>query len=217
MHKNVNNLVAIESLLKKKTNKDKFPKIIAVSKTFSSKEIIPLIEHGHTDYGENKIQEAIDKWLPLKEKFQNLKLHMIGKLQTNKVKFLFPLFDYLHSLDNIKLAKKISEYEIKNKKKIKIFIQVNIGDESQKVGISVNNLNEFYSICVKELKLDIIGLMCLPPINDDTKKYFEQMEKLNTQLGLKELSLGMSGDYLDAVNYGSTYVRIGSKIFGNRS
>ena len=217
MHKNVNNLVAIENLLKKKTNKDKFPKIIAVSKTFSSTEIIPLIEHGHTDYGENKIQEAIDKWLPLKEKFQNLKLHMIGKLQTNKVKFLFPLFDYLHSLDNIKLAKKISEYEIKNKKKIKIFIQVNIGDESQKVGISVNNLNEFYSICVKELKLDIIGLMCLPPINDDTKKYFEQMEKLNTQLGLKELSLGMSGDYLDAVNYGSTYVRIGSKIFGNRS
>ena len=216
MHKNVNNLVAIENLLKKKTNKDKFPKIIAVSKTFSSKEIIPLIEHGHTDYGENKIQEAIDKWLPLKEKFQNLKLHMIGKLQTNKVKFLFPLFDYLHSLDNIKLAKKISEYEIKNKK-IKIFIQVNIGDESQKVGISVNNLNEFYSICVKELKLDIIGLMCLPPINDDTKKYFEQMEKLNKQLGLKELSLGMSGDYLDAVNYGSTYVRIGSKIFGNRS
>ena len=217
MHKNVNNLVAIESLLKKKTNKDKFPKIIAVSKTFSSTEIIPLIEHGHTDYGENKIQEAIDKWLPLKEKFQNLKLHMIGKLQTNKVKFLFPLFDYLHSLDNIKLAKKISEYEIKNKKKIKIFIQVNIGDESQKVGINVNNLNEFYSICVKELKLDIIGLMCLPPINENTKKYFEQMEKLNKQLGLKELSLGMSGDYLDAVNYGSTYVRIGSKIFGNRS
>lgn len=217
MHKNVNNLVAIESLLKKKTNKDKFPKIIAVSKTFSSTEIIPLIEHGHTDYGENKIQEAIDKWLPLKEKFQNLKLHMIGKLQTNKVKFLFPLFDYLHSLDSIKLAKKISEYEIKNKKKIKIFIQVNIGDESQKVGISVNNLNEFYSICVKELKLDIIGLMCLPPNNNNTKKYFEQMEKLNKQLGLKELSLGMSGDYLDAVNYGSTYVRIGSKIFGNRS
>lgn len=217
MHKNVNNLVAIESLLKKKTNKDKFPKIIAVSKTFPSTEIIPLIEHGHTDYGENKIQEAIDKWLPLKEKFQNLKLHMIGKLQTNKVKFLFPLFDYLHSLDSIKLAKKISEYEIKNKKKIKIFIQVNIGDESQKVGISVNNLNEFYSICVKELKLDIIGLMCLPPNNNNTKKYFEQMEKLNKQLGLKELSLGMSGDYLDAVNYGSTYVRIGSKIFGNRS
>ena len=217
MHKNVNNLVAIESLLKKKTNKDKFPKIIAVSKTFPSTEIIPLIEHGHTDYGENKIQEAIDKWLPLKEKFQNLKLHMIGKLQTNKVKFLFPLFDYLHSLDNIKLAKKISEYEIKNKKKIKIFIQVNIGDESQKAGISINDLNEFYSICVKELKLDIIGLMCLPPINENTKKYFKQMEKLNKQLGLKELSLGMSGDYLDAVNYGSTYVRIGSKIFGNRS
>tara|TARA_B100000003_G_scaffold179305_1_gene169884 strand:- start:986 stop:1639 length:654 start_codon:yes stop_codon:yes gene_type:complete len=217
MHKNVNNLVAIESLLKKKTNKDKFPKIIAVSKTFSSTEIIPLIEHGHTDYGENKIQEAIDKWLPLKEKFQNLKLHMIGKLQTNKVKFLFPLFDYLHSLDNIKLAKKISEYEIKNKKKIKIFIQVNIGDESQKAGISINDLNEFYSICVKELKLDIIGLMCLPPINENTKKYFKQMEKFNKQLGLKELSLGMSGDYLDAVNYGSTYVRIGSKIFGNRS
>ena len=142
---------------------------------------------------------------------------MIGKLQTNKVKFLFPLFDYLHSLDNLKLAKKISEYQSKNKKKIKIFIQVNIGDESQKAGISINDLNEFYSICVKDFKLNIIGLMCLPPINENTEKYFEQMEKLNKQLGLKELSLGMSGDYLDAVNYGSTYVRIGSKIFGNRS
>ena len=217
MHKNVNNLVAIESLLKKKTNKDKFPKIIAVSKTFSSTEIIPLIEHGHTDYGENKIQEAIDKWLPLKEKFQNLKLHMIGKLQTNKVKFLFPLFDYLHSLDNIKLAKKISEYQSKNEKRIKIFIQVNIGEESQKAGININDLNEFYSICSKDLKLNIIGLMCLPPANENTDRYFEQMEKLNRQLGLQELSLGMSNDYLDAIEYGSTYVRIGSKIFGNRS
>ena len=217
MHKNVNNLVAIESLLKKKTNKDKFPKIIAVSKTFSSTEIIPLIEHGHTDYGENKIQEAIDKWLPLKEKFQNLKLHMIGKLQTNKVKFLFPLFDYLHSLDNIKLAKKISEYQSKNEKRIKIFIQVNIGEESQKAGININDLNEFYSICSKDLKLNIIGLMCLPPANENTDRYFEQMEKLNKQLGLQELSLGMSNDYLDAIEYGSTYVRIGSKIFGNRS
>ena len=217
MHKNVNNLVAIENLLKKKTNKDKFPKIIAVSKTFPSSDIIPLIEYGHIHFGENKIQEAIEKWLPIKKKFQNVRLHMIGKLQTNKVKYLFPLFDYLHSLDNIKLAKKISEYESKNEKKIKIFIQVNIGNESQKAGIKIENLNEFYSTCVQDLKLNIIGLMCLPPINENTNKYFEQMQILNQQLGFQELSLGMSNDYLEAIKYGSTYVRIGSKIFGNRS
>ena len=142
---------------------------------------------------------------------------MIGKLQTNKVKFLFPLFDYLHSLDNLKLAKKISEYQSKNEKRIKIFIQVNIGEESQKAGININDLNEFYSICSKDLKLNIIGLMCLPPANENIDRYFEQMEKLNKQLALQELSLGMSNDYLDAIEYGSTYVRIGSKIFGNRS
>ena len=217
MHKNVNNLIAIENLLKKKTNTEKLPQIIAVSKTFLSSDIIPLIEYGHSHFGENKIQEAIEKWKPIKKNFQNIKLHMIGKLQTNKVKFLFPLFDYLHSLDNLKLAKKISEHQSQNEKKIKIFIQVNIGEESQKAGININDLNDFYSICIKDLKLNIIGLMCLPPANENTDGYFEQMENLNKKLGLQDLSLGMSNDYLDAIKYGSTYVRIGSKIFGNRS
>ncbi len=217
MHKNVNNLIAIENLLKKKTNTEKLPQIIAVSKTFPSSDIIPLIEYGHSHFGENKIQEAIEKWIPIKKDFKNIKLHMIGKLQTNKVKFLFPLFDYLHSLDNLKLAKKISEHQSKNEKKIKIFIQVNIGEEKQKAGININDLNEFYSICIKDLKLNIIGLMCLPPVNENIDGYFEQMNKLNKQLGFQELSLGMSSDYLDAIKYGSTFIRIGSKIFGNRS
>ena len=142
---------------------------------------------------------------------------MIGKLQTNKVKFLLPLFEYLHSLDSLKLAKKISEQQEKEKKKIKIFIQVNIGKEKQKSGIDVNYLNEFYSVCVNEFKLNIIGLMCLPPNDDNSNFYFKEMQKLNKTLGLSELSLGMSNDYLKAINYGSTYVRIGSKIFGNRT
>ena len=217
MHKNVNNLIAIENLLKKKTNKEKIPNIIAVSKTFPMSDIIPLIEHGHTNFGENKIQEALDKWLSIKDEYPNINLHMIGKLQSNKAKYLLPLFDYLHSLDNLKLAKKIAEQEKKNKKKLKIFIQVNIGDESQKNGVALNYLEEFYSICVKELKLNIIGLMCLPPNDKNTNNYFSNMQKLNKKLGLKELSLGMSNDYLNAINYGSTFVRIGSKIFGNRS
>ena len=210
----LNNLNTIKSeieLKKKEVN------IIAVSKTFSMNSITPLINYGHIHYGENKVQEAVDKWTSIKNDFKNLRLHLIGKLQTNKVKFLFPLFDYLHSLDNLKLAKKISEHQSKNEKKIKIFIQVNIGNESQKAGIKIENLNEFYSTCVKDLKLNIIGLMCLPPINENTNKYFEQMQILNQQLGFQELSLGMSNDYLEAIKYGSTYVRIGSKIFGNRS
>jgi len=217
MHKNVNNLIAIENLLKQKTNKEKIPKVIAVSKTFSSSDITPLIEYGQIDFGENKIQEALDKWPIIKKKFHNVKLHMIGKLQTNKVKFLLPLFKYLHSLNSLKLAKKISEQQEKEKKKIKIFIQVNIGKEKQKSGIDVNYLNEFYSVCVNEFKLNIIGLMCLPPNDDNSNFYFKEMQKLNKTLGLSELSLGMSNDYLKAINYGSTYVRIGSKIFGNRT
>ncbi len=217
MHKNVNNLIAIENLLKQKTNKEKIPKVIAVSKTFSSSDITPLIEYGQIDFGENKIQEALDKWPIIKKKFHNVKLHMIGKLQTNKVKFLLPLFEYLHSLDSLKLAKKISEQQEKEKKKIKIFIQVNIGKEKQKSGIDVNYLNEFYSVCVNEFKLNIIGLMCLPPNDDNSDFYFKEMQKLNKTLGLSELSMGMSNDYLKAINYGSTYVRIGSKIFGNRT
>ena len=193
------------------------PKIVAVSKTFPISDIQPLLEYGHIDFGENKIQEAIEKWSLVRENYQNIKLHMIGKLQTNKVKFLLPLFDYFHSLDNLKLAKKISEEETKKNKKLKIFIQVNIGNEEQKNGIDVKNLSEFYKICTKELNLDIIGLMCLPPNNDNTSFYFTEMMKLTKEFNFKELSLGMSNDYLDAVNYGSTFIRIGSKIFGNRN
>jgi len=175
-----------------------------------------LIEYGHIDFGENKVQEALNKWPEIKNNYKNINLHMIGKLQTNKVKFILPLFDYLHSLDNLKLAKKISLEQHKSKKKLKIFIQVNIGNEDQKSGVNVNYLKEFYSICSKELNLNIVGLMCLPPNDDKTKIYFSQVQKLNEELGLKELSLGMSGDFLEATNVGSTFLRIGSKIFGNR-
>ena len=217
MHKSIENLNLIQKLLKEKTKENKIPRIVAVSKTFPFSDIKPLLEHGHVDFGENKIQEALDKWSSVKRNFNNIKLHMIGKLQTNKVKFLIPLFDYFHSLDNLKLARKISEEEIKKKTKIKIFIQVNIGNEDQKSGVNVDYLDEFYSICVKELNLDIIGLMCLPPNNEKTLFYFSEMQKLTKKLNLKELSLGMSNDYIDATEYGSTFLRIGSKIFGDRS
>ena len=217
MHKSIYNLNQIQKLLKEKTEKKNIPKIVAVSKTFPISDIQPLLEHGHIDYGENKIQEAVDKWSSIKEKYQNIKLHMVGKIQTNKVKFLLPLFDYLHSLDNLKLARKISIEQEKKKKKLKIFIQVNIGNEIQKSGVSIEYLQEFYSICTKELNLDIIGLMCLPPNDDNTKSYFAEMQKLNTKFKLNELSMGMSNDYLTAVEYNSTFVRIGSKIFGNRN
>ena len=220
MQNTVKNLLDLENNLKihlNKINISNIPKIVAVSKTFKIDKILPLIEHGHVDFGENKIQEALDKWSSVKSNFHNIKLHMIGKLQTNKVKFLIPLFDYFHSLDNLKLARKISEEEIKKKTKIKIFIQVNIGNEDQKSGVNVDYLDEFYSICVKELNLDIIGLMCLPPNNEKTLFYFSEMQKLTKKLNLNELSLGMSNDYIDATEYGSTFVRIGSKIFGQRS
>ena len=216
MHKSVNNLNLIQKVLKEKSKEKKIPNIIAVSKTFPISEIQPLLEYGHKDFGENKIQEAVEKWSSIKNKFENIKLHMVGKLQTNKVKFLIPLFDYFHSLDNIKLAKKIAEEETKKKKKIKIFIQVNIGNENQKSGIDVDQLNEFYLTCTKELNLNIIGLMCLPPNNENTLFYFSEIRNLTEKLDLRELSLGMSNDYIDAIDYGSTYVRIGSKIFGKR-
>jgi len=179
-------------------------------------EIEPLLKHGHHHFGENKIQEAINKWTNVKNDFENVKLHMIGKLQSNKAKFLLPLFDYLHSLDNIKLAEKISNEQQKQKKRIKIFIQVNIGNELQKNGIQLNKLENFYNICINKLDLNIIGLMCLPPDKEDAKPYFKKMKELNQLLGLKELSMGMSSDYLDAIELGSSFVRIGSKIFGNR-
>ena len=219
MHETIKNLLNIEMKVKQKfheSNFDKVPNIIAVSKTFKIDHINPLIEHGHIHFGENKVQEAVDKWTVVKQKKTSLKLHLIGKLQTNKVKFAVKLFDYIHSLDNEKLAKKISEYQIKENRYLKLFIQINIGDENQKSGINENNLENFYNYC-KDLSLNIVGLMCIPPFKEDSEKYFNKMEKLKNSLGLKELSMGMSSDYLNALNYGATYLRIGSSIFGNRN
>ena len=216
MHKSINNLTTIEEQIKSRFGNTLKSKIIAVSKTFPIDEIEPLINYGHIHFGENKVQEAVDKWTNIKTNFQNLKLHMIGKLQTNKVKYVIPLFDYIHSLDNIKLAEKISQEQIKKNKHLKIFIQVNIGNEDQKSGINIDNLSEFYNTCVSELNLNIIGLMCIPPKEKNVEDYFKRMIDLNRSLNLKELSMGMSSDFLDAIKYGSTFVRIGSKIFGNR-
>ena len=194
-----------------------YTKIIAVSKTFPTDKILPLIEYGHTDFGENKVQEAIEKWTNIKEKYHSIKLHMIGKLQTNKVKFAINLFDYIHSLDNFKLAKKISDEQQKNNKKPKIFIQINIGNESQKSGINSNELNEFYNNCINDLNLDIIGIMCLPPNDNKGDFYFKKMSELIKMISANELSMGMSNDYLEAFKTGATFLRIGSNIFGNRN
>ncbi len=217
MHKTVSNLMSIQNELKSRSIPDLKTKIIAVTKTFPISEIKPLIDYGHLHYGENKVQEALEKWSALKNSIKDLKLHMIGKLQTNKVKFVIPLFDYIHSLDNLKLAEKISSEQKKLNKKLKIFIQVNIGNEDQKNGINQNEVLNFYKKCVNELDLNIIGLMCIPPFKEDMNEYFGSMNILNNSIGLKELSMGMSSDYLDALSHGATYVRIGSKIFGNRS
>ena len=192
------------------------PKIVAVSKTFNLNKISPLIDHGHLDYGENKVQEALEKWSEIKLIKKDIKLHLIGKLQTNKVKQAIKIFDYIHSVDNEKLARKIADEEDKQGKKIKIFIQVNIGNESQKSGINTNRLADFYQFC-KMLKLNVIGLMCIPPFDENSKKYFQDMNLLNKQLNLKELSMGMSSDYLLALEHSATYLRIGSSIFGNRN
>ena len=219
MHSTVQNLINIENKIKLNLSNlkiDNLPKIIAVSKTFKIEKILPLIDYGHVHFGENKVQEAVEKWTEVKSKNSNIKLHMIGKLQTNKVKFVVPLFDYIHSLDNLKLAEKISTEQNKVNKFLKIFIQVNIGDEDQKGGIEPSNLQHFYNKCKDELKLDIVGLMCIPPQNN-VETYFSEMQKLNKMLNLKELSMGMSADYLKAKKFGSTFVRIGSKIFGERS
>ena len=175
-----------------------------------------MIEYGHLDYGENKVQEAIDKWSEIKIKKPQIKLHLIGKLQTNKVKFAIRIFDYIHSVDSIKLAKKISDEQNKQNKKVKIFIQVNIGSEEQKSGIDVNKIEELLNFC-KELELDVIGLMCIPPINKDSSKYFQKMNLLKNDFNLQQLSMGMSSDYLDAIKNNATYLRIGSSIFGKRS
>ena len=192
------------------------PKIIAVSKTFKINHILPLIEYGHTDYGENKVQEAVEKWSQIKSNNNKIKLHLIGKLQTNKVKISLKLFDFIHSLDNEKLARKISEEQKNQNLETKLFIQVNIGNESQKNGIHVSKLGEFYKYC-KELSLNIVGIMCIPPIDEDPKISFSRMNYLKTKMNFKELSMGMSADYLDAIKYNSTFLRIGSNIFGSRN
>ena len=215
MHQTIINLNSIKEELKLIDNK--LPSIIAVSKTFKKIDIMPLIESGHIHFGENKVQEALEKWQNIKKDHLSIKLHMIGKLQTNKVKYVVPLFDYLHSLDNIKLAKKISLEEKKMNKKLKIFIQINLGNEEQKSGIKPEELIDFYKICKEELSLNIIGLMCLPPNNKNVTNYFSEMQNLKSIVNLNELSMGMSNDYLQAIKYGSTYVRIGSKIFGMRT
>ena len=215
MHNSVKNLIYIEELIKSKVNHDKLPKIIAVSKTFPIEHILPLVEHGHLHYGENKVQEALDKWIDVKNKNQNIQLHLIGRLQTNKVKFALKIFDYIHSLDSEKLANKIANEQEKQGKKPKIFIQVNIGVEEQKSGIKKEDLISFYKFC-KNLNLDIIGTMCIPPNDEKMINYFDEMNKINQQSKFKELSLGMSGDYLEAIQSNATYVRIGSKIFGTR-
>ena len=215
MHSTVQNLINIEKNIQSNLsdlNINNQTKIIAVSKTFGVDKILPLIHHGHTDFGENKVQEALEKWTDLKNENPNVKLHMIGKLQTNKVKYAVKLFDYIHSVDNEKLARKISE----ENKKTKVFVQVNIGEEDQKSGLSKMEAYKLVTYC-KEIKLEVIGLMCIPPVNEDSIIYFEQMSKLNKELGFSELSMGMSSDYLKASEYSATYLRIGSSIFGQRS
>ena len=220
MHKTVQNLINIQHLIKSKQsvlkNHKIIPRIIAVSKTFKLNHILPLIEFGHTDYGENKVQEAIEKWSEIKSNNNKIKLHLIGKLQTNKVKISLKLFDFIHSLDNEKLARKISEEQKKQNLKPKLFIQVNIGNESQKNGIHIKKLDEFYNLC-KDLNLNVVGIMCIPPIDEDSEKSFLRMNYLKKKFNFEELSMGMSSDYLDAIKYNSTFLRIGSSIFGPRT
>ena len=219
MHSTVQNLINIEKNIQsnlRDLNINNQTKIIAVSKTFGVDKILPLIQHGHTDFGENKVQEAVDKWTELRKEYSSVKLHMIGKLQTNKVKYAVKLFDYIHSVDSEKLARKISEEAKKINKKTKVFIQVNIGEEDQKSGLSKIEVYKLVAYC-KEIKLEVIGFMCIPPVNEDSTIYFKQMNKLNKEFGFSELSMGMSSDYLKASEHSATYLRIGSSIFGQRS
>ena len=221
MHPTVSNLTIIEKQINNKISKEasieKKINIVAVSKTFKMVDIKPLIDFGHIHYGENKVQEAVEKWSQIKINNKKIKLHLIGKLQTNKVKFALPLFDYIHSLDSLKLAEKISLEQMKKKFKPKIFVQVNIGNEIQKNGIHSKDLEEFIEKCKQSYDLNIIGLMCIPPNDDKTKTYFIEMNKLNQKFGFNELSMGMSSDYNQAIENGASYIRVGSKIFGERS
>ena len=219
MHVTIKNLLNIKSKVKQKVkdkNLDQIPQIIAVSKTFKLNHINPLIEYGHIHFGENKVQEAMDKWFEIKKQNQKIKLHLVGKLQTNKVKFALEIFDYIHSLDNEKLAKKISSLQVEKNKNLKLFIQVNIGNEEQKSGISERSILDFYNYC-NDLKLNVVGLMCIPPINQDVRFYFEKMKNLKRKFNMKDLSMGMSSDYLEAIENNATFIRIGSSIFGQRS
>jgi pyridoxal phosphate enzyme (YggS family) len=216
LHKSIVNLNLIKEDLKSKINNYQNVKVIAVSKTFPIESIMPLIDYGHLEYGENKVQEAINKWTNIKLTNSDIKLHLIGKLQTNKVKFALKIFDYIHSVDNKKLAKKIADEELKQNKKIKIFLQVNIGNEEQKSGINEQKLNDLYTYC-KNLDLDVVGLMCIPPADNNSEIFFQKMKMLAKELNLPELSMGMSADYIEAARNSATYLRIGSNIFGQRT
>jgi pyridoxal phosphate enzyme (YggS family) len=219
MHHTIKNLLDIRNNIKTyldELNIKNTTQIIAVSKTFEIDKILPLVEHGHLDFGENKVQEAVEKWTEIKKQNSEIRLHMIGKLQTNKVKSAVKIFDYIHSVDSEKLAKKIADEQQKINKKIKIFLQVNIGDENQKSGINKNSLSQLISHC-KQIELELVGLMCIPPANKDPEFYFDEMNRLNKSMGFKQLSMGMTSDFLTAAKYYSTHLRIGSGIFGSRS
>jgi len=219
MHENEQRLNSVKSKINeiiRKRQLKSIPKIIAVTKTFPINQITPLLKMGHIHFGENKIQEAEGKWVDTKKTYKNLQLHMLGKLQSNKAKKAVQLFDYIHSLDNAKLATKICQFEKELNKKVKLFIQVNLGGEIQKSGILLNDLDNFYNFCTKKLSLNIIGLMCMPPINSDSDKYFKILKKFSEKLDLSDLSMGMSSDYEIATLNGSTYLRLGTAIFGER-
>ena len=204
------------TIIKQEISDKKNVKLVAVTKTFQINHILPVINEGHVDFGENKVQEALEKWTSIKQDFPKIKLHLIGKLQTNKVKFVLPLFDYIHSLDSLKLASKISEQQTIKNFKPKLFIQVNIGNEPQKSGIEIDSVENFYKKCVEDFKLNVVGLMCIPPFDKDSKPYFTKMRELSNNLNLRDISMGMSNDYMEAINQGSTFIRVGSKIFGAR-
>ena len=214
MHNVLNNLISIQKEIQQINSNTK---IIAVSKTFSLEKIKPIIDNNHTHFGENKVQEALEKWSKIKEDNKNINLHLIGKLQTNKVKYCLPLFDYIHSLDSIKLADKIANEQVKKNFKPKIFLQINIGEEQQKSGVDFKDAEILYTKIKNDFDLDIVGLMCIPPNVSNTKPFFEKMNQISKKLNLNELSMGMSNDYLDAAKNSSTFVRIGSKIFGERN
>ena len=220
MHTIVENLNRVKNKVNEIVNKKQLktdPKIIVVTKTFPLNKIMPLLEHGHVHYAENKIQEAENKWIDIKNRYKDLQLHMVGKLQTNKAKKAVKLFDYIHSLDNDRLALKLSHHEKELGKKVKLFIQVNLAEESQKSGIMFNDLNNFYNYCTKDLSLNVIGLMCMPPADSNSQEYFNKLKKAAVQLNLKDLSMGMSSDYEQAILSGSTYLRLGTAILGERN